>query len=543
MRLYRLLRILFVLTRYRLDAFIPLHLLPWYLRVCLLLAPYRLIPAPRKLSRGARIRLALTDLGPIFIKFGQLLSTRRDLLPPDIADELALLQDKVPPFDSALAIRQIERALGAPIDELFEHFSTEALASASIAQVHAATLHDGSEVVVKLVRPGIERVIHKDIQLLRTFATWFEKYMPDGKRFHAIDVVEDYRHTIEGELNLQSEAANTSQLKRNFQGSDILYVPEVYWDYTRERVMTMERIHGIPIGNIQEMHRKGVNMKVLAERGVEIFFMQVFRDSFFHADMHPGNIFVDATDPENPVYIAIDCGIVGSLEDEDQNYLARNLLAFFNQDYHQVARLHVESGWVNPNTKVNELEAAVRAVCEPIFEKPLHEISFGQLLIRLFATARRFEMEVQPQLVLLQKTLLNIEGLGRQLCPDLDLWKTGKPYMETWMKERYGFKAAIKAIQRQAPAWFEQAPLMPQLIHDTLQETRQLPLHLDAQASKLIQLEKTLASMEARQRHRWAAASALILFLLAFAGPLKPMLDQTAFWVAIALYFFWILKH
>lgn len=522
MRFYRLLRIVFVLAAYRLDSFIPTHLLPWHVRVLLTLAPYRLIPMPRNLSRGARIRLALTDLGPIFIKFGQMLSTRRDLLPQDIADELALLQDQVPPFESKIAIAQIERALGSSIGELFKAFDEKSLASASIAQVHAAQLPDGTEVVVKLVRPGIEKIIHKDIQLLLSAANVFEHYFPQGKRFHAVDIVLDYKHTIEEELNLQSEAANTSQLKRNFQHSKLLYVPEIYWEYSCSQVMTLEHIYGIPVSHILEMKRLGVNMEKLAQRGVEIFFTQVFRDSFFHADMHPGNIFIDAKDPENPKYIAIDCGIVGSLEDEDQSYLARNLLAFFNQDYHQVARLHVESGWVSPKTKINELEAAVRAVCEPIFEKPLHEISFGQLLVRLFATARRFEMEVQPQLVLLQKTLLNIEGLGRQLCPELDLWAIGKPYMENWMKQRYGFKAVAQTLKRQMPFWFEQAPNIPQLIQESLQESRKLPKLIEEQNQKIQQLERTLQQGQRQTSLVWVLLTTFAVTILLLSGALVP---------------------
>jgi ubiquinone biosynthesis protein len=542
MRIYRLFRILFVFTRYRLDSFVPVQLLPWYCRLMLVLVPYRLIPMPRKLSPGARLRMALTDLGPIFIKFGQILSTRRDLLPSDIADELALLQDKVPPFDSNVAISQIEQGLGASVNELFAHFEFEALASASIAQVHAARLHDGKEVVIKLVRPGIRKIINKDIQLLLTAAYWFEEYFPDGKRFHAIDIVKDYQHTIEGELNLQSEAANTSQLKRNFDASNLLYVPEIYWDYCCESVMTMERIYGIPIGHVEEIRQHGVNMKVLAERGVEIFFTQVFRDSFFHADMHPGNIFVDVQDPQNPVYIAIDCGIVGSLEENDQSYLARNLLAFFNQDYHQVARLHVESGWVNPKTKINELEAAVRAVCEPIFEKPLHEISFGQLLVRLFAIARRFEMEVQPQLVLLQKTLINIEGLGRQLCPELDLWHTGKPYMEQWMRDRYGVKSIVKTLKRQAPFWFEQAPSLPQLIQETLIQQGRTPQILEQQNREIETLKESVNQYRLFQKKLVLVLSAMAFLLLYSLKPFKPLVHEPWLWLAISVYFFVLLR-
>lgn len=470
--LKRLFSIIAVVIRFRLDSFINPALLPTPLRVLYYLAPWHYLPACEE-TRGERLRLALESLGPIFIKFGQMLSTRRDLLPDDIADELAKLQDQVPPFSSEQAIEIIEGELKQPIDAIFSEFDPQPLASASIAQVHQATLKHttgktGLDVVVKVVRPNIEKTIENDVALLEWVAKVVYKYHPDGSRLRPTEVVEDYKHTIFDELDLQKEAANTSQLRRNFDQSEVLYVPEVHWDYTRHKVLVVERIHGIPVTNIDELNEKDVNMKLLAERGVEIFFTQVFRDSFFHADMHPGNIFVDATTPEKPKYIAIDCAIIGSLSEFDQYYLARNLLAIFHRDYRTVAELHVECGWVPPTTKVGEFEAAMRSVCEPVFEKPLGEISFGQLLLYLFATARRFDMEVQPSLVLLQKTLLNIEGLGRQLYPQLDLWDTAKPFLEQWIKDRYSPKSLAKQLRKYAPGWLEQLPHVPDQIFENL---------------------------------------------------------------------------
>lgn len=415
-RLRRLLTITRVALRYRLDKLLPDDILPWGLWLLMNLTPLRFWPEP-KMSRGERLRRSLEDLGPVFIKFGQLLSTRRDLLPPDIADELALLQDRVPPFSSPLAKATIEASLGASVDEIFAAFDTEPMASASIAQVHAATLKGGEDVVVKVVRPGIERIIASDMKLLYTLAGIAQRFLRDGKRMRPVEVVEDYEHTIFDELDLQREAANTSQLRRNFDNSHLLYIPQVYWDYTRHNVMVMERIYAIPVTDVKQLKAQGTNMKLLAERGVEIFFTQLFRDNFFHADMHPGNIFVSREHPEDPQYMGIDCAIIGSLTDFDRYYLARNLLAIFNRDYRLVADLHIECGWVPSHTKAHEFEAAIRSVCEPIFQKPLGEISFGHLLIYLFSTARRFEMEVQPSLVLLQKTLLNIEGLGASSTP------------------------------------------------------------------------------------------------------------------------------
>tara|TARA_R110000822_G_scaffold12727_6_gene45824 strand:- start:394 stop:2019 length:1626 start_codon:yes stop_codon:yes gene_type:complete len=507
-------RISWVFCRYRLDIFLPIAELPGPLKLFFLLAPWHLFPQP-KLDRGDRLRLALEELGPVFVKFGQILSTRRDLLPDDMADSLKTLQDRVPPFPSDVARNIIEKSLGAPVSELFKEFSADPLASASVAQVHAATLLNGQEVVVKVLRPGIEKVIHQDLALMYLMANLLEKYWTEGKRLHPVDVVADYDSTIHDELDLQREAANASQLRRNFENSPLIYIPFIDWDYTRKSVMVMERIHGIPIADVPALKAAGVNLKVLAEKGVEIFFTQVFRDSFFHADMHPGNIFVDVSNPADPKYIAIDFGIVGTLAPDDQSYLARNLLAFFRRDYRQVAQLHIQSGWVPPDTRVNEFEAAIRTVCEPIFEKPLKDISFGHFLLRLFQTARRFNMEVQPQLVLLQKTLLNVEGLGRQLYPELDLWSTAQPFLESWMRKRIGPAGLIKSLQTHLPSWLEQSPEMPQLVHDAL-------LQLRGTGPTEKQNQDTLALLREQQRRtdrRWRRGiTALALVAAAIIG-------------------------
>ncbi len=425
------------------------------------------------LSRGKRIRLALEHLGPVFIKFGQMLSTRRDLLPPDIAEELALLQDRVPPFDGILARKQIEASLRQPIEVLFDDFDEKPLASASIAQVHTARLKTGQDIVIKVIRPNIEKVIEADVSLMHSMATLVARLVPErSSRLRPVEVVEEYRKTLFDELNLLREAANAIQLRRNFEGSRTLYVPEIYSSYCHENVLVMERIYGIPVSDIDALQANGTNMKLLAERGVEVFFTQVFRDSFFHADMHPGNIFVSYEHPEDPQWIGIDCGIVGTLNRDDKRYLAENFLAFFNRDYRKVAELHVESGWVPADTKVEEFESAIRTVLEPIFEKPLSEISFGHVLLNLFNTARRFNMAVQPQLVLLQKTLLYVEGVGRQLYPQLDLWKTAKPFLEEWMQQQVGYKAVINAVKEKAPYWAEKLPDLPELVYDALRQAK-----------------------------------------------------------------------
>jgi len=517
-RALRLATILRIVGRYRLDELIDPELLPAAPRLVLALSPWRLLRAP-DMPRGVRLRRALEELGPVFIKFGQMLSTRRDLLPEDIADELAKLQDDVPPFPEQQSVAIIEKALGKPVAELFASFDSTPMASASVAQVHSATLHSGEQVVVKVVRPDIEPIIQQDLALMFTLARLVAKYLPDGWRLRPVEVVSDYKLVILDELDLGREAANACQLRRNFADSKLVYIPEVYWDYTTRNVFTMERISGIPVTDLDTLRAKGADLKVLGERGVEIFFTQVFRDSFFHADMHPGNIFVDATDPADPTYIAVDCAIVGSLSDADQYYLARNLLGIFRRDYHEVAQLHVECGWVPPQTRVQDFESALRAVCEPIFEKPISEISFGQLLVYLFRTASRFEMEVQPSLVLLQKTLLNIEGLGRQLYPQLNLWDTAQPFLEEWVQERYSPQSVFKRLQRHAPSWLEQLPQLPDVVLDNLQQTREVELRFSQQQHRLEELQQeTRDKNRQRRRHLVAAVACVGAAISVFPG-------------------------
>ena len=443
---------------------------------------------PNTDPRGVRIRRALEDLGPIYVKFGQALSTRKDLLPDDISDELVKLQDRVPPFANEIARSIIEKELGMSIADAFAEFDPEPLASASVAQVHTAVLHSGESVIVKVLRPDIEERIRSDIGLLYELARFAERFWSDARRLRAIDVVAEFERTTLDELDLVREAANAAKLRRNFENSELIYIPEIHWPLTRQKVMVMERIHGIPVGEIEQLKAGGANFKVLAERGVEIFFTQVFRDNFFHADMHPGNIFVDLPDK----YIAVDFGIVGSLSLSDQRYLAENFLAFFNRDYRKVAQMHVESGWVPSSTRIEEFESAIRSVCEPIFEKPLKDISFGQLLLRLFQTARRFDMHVQPQLVLLQKTLLNIEGLGRQLYPELDLWQTAKPFLEKWFHDRLGPKAKINKLIKQFPEFAEQFPEIPSLIYKALDNAAHAQQQAEAQQRELAMLRQQM---------------------------------------------------
>jgi ubiquinone biosynthesis protein len=467
----RLFFILRIAARYRLDTLLTTTGLPWAARV--LVAPLHWLPQP-KANRGVRLRRALEDLGPIFVKFGQLLSTRPDLIPADICAELDRLQDKVPPFPGEQFVAIVEHALGDKVENLFQSFERTPLASASVAQVHAAVLPDGRDVVVKAIRPGIDKIVEKDCALLLTLATLIERYSADGRRLRPVDVARDYRHTVLDELNLQSEGANASILRRNFARSPLLYVPEIHWPYSNERVLVMERIRAIPVTDIATLTAKGTDFQTLAERGVEIFFTQVFEHNFFHADMHPGNIFVDADNPRQPRYLAVDCAIIGTLSGADQYYLARNLLAIFRRDYRQVAELHVLCGWVPEKTPVNEFEAAIRTVCEPIFERPLKDISCGQMLVNLFRTARRFNAEIQPSLVLLQKTLINIEGLGRQLYPELDLWSTAHPYMERWLKRRFKPATILEQFKRHGPEWLEQLPQMPQLLFQATEQIKHL---------------------------------------------------------------------
>jgi ubiquinone biosynthesis protein len=498
----RLLHINIVLLKHGLDEVVVATRLFRPLRFLLYLAPWhwfrRDLPA-----YPVRLRLALEELGPIFIKFGQLLSTRVDLLPTELAVELAKLQDRVPPFPGAEARALIEKAWGRPVEAVLDEFQEQPLASASVAQVHTGRLKDGREIIVKVLRPGIDKVIRRDVDLLLTFAHLAQRYWRDGRRLRPVEVVREYEKTIFDELNLQREAANASQLRRNFKHSTDLYIPEVYWDWTRTNVMVMERIYGTPVSHVEALKAQGISMRRLGTRGVEIFFTQVFRDNFFHADMHPGNIFVEPSGR----YISVDFGIVGTLTKEDQRYLAENLLAFFRRDYRRVAELHLESGWVPSGTRVEEFESAIRTVCEPIFEKPLAEISFGAFLVNLFQTARRFDMEIQPQLVLLEKTLLNIEGLGRQLYPQLDLWTTAKPYMERWMREQIGVRTLVQRIANNWPQVVERLPELPVAL------TRVVD-HLDQQAtarpdSPAVELQAIRAELRGNNQRTLATVAAL----------------------------------
>jgi ubiquinone biosynthesis protein len=461
MHLFRLLRILGIGIRYGLDEFFLGDERVAGLRALIRAAFFwRSLAAPR----AVRLRQALEALGPIFVKFGQILSTRRDLLPPDIADELAKLQDRVPPFATEHVIATLTRVYGRPVERVFSAFEREPIASASVAQVHIARLPDGTEVAVKVLRPGIAAVIAGDLALLHAGASLIEWLWADGRRLRPHEVVDEFAKHLEVELDLLREASNASQLKRNFEGSPLLLVPQVYWDYCSTEVMVMERMHGTPVSQVQALRAQGVDLRRLSRAGVEICFTQVFRDGYFHADMHPGNIMVT---PEGQ-YVALDFGIMGTLTELDKNYLAQNFLAFFRRDYRRVAQVHIESGWAPKGTRVDDFEAAIRAVCEPIFAKPLKEISFGRVLLRLFQTSRRFNIEVQPQLILLQKTLLNIEGLGRELDPDLDLWDTAKPFLERWMAERIGWRGFIEHLKQEAPYWSTMLPQLPRLLHQAL---------------------------------------------------------------------------
>jgi len=494
----RIIHINRVLLRHGLDEVILKAHLFRPLRFILYLSPWYWLRRNRLPSYPVRMRKALEDLGPIFIKFGQILSTRRDLLPREFADEFAKLQDAVPPFPGTQARAQIERAFGCPIEELLDGFDETPIASASVAQVHGARLKNGKEVVVKVLRPDIERVIRRDVGLLQIVASLANRYWREAHRLRPLEVVNDYKKTILDELDLQREAANASQLRRNWEGSDILFVPEVYWDLTSKNILVMERINGTPISDIEALKHQGISMKKLGEQGVEVFFTQVFRDNFFHADMHPGNIFVEASGR----YIAVDFGIVGSLTTDDQRYLAENLLAFFNRDYRRVAELHVESEWVPRGTRVDEFETAIRSVCEPIFNRPLSEISFGHFLLNLFQTARRFDMEVQPQLVLLQKTLLYIEGLGRQLYPQLDLWSTAKPFMERWMEQQVGPTAFINRLRETLPQLSEQIPELPLLAYRILKHSGAAP---SGQRRDITQLREIRSDIRQSNRRITAA--------------------------------------
>jgi len=455
-----------ILKQYRLDELFNTTRLPGPIRWMRVF-----IPTGKDVSglpRGERLRLALQEMGPVYVKFGQILSTRRDLLPLDIADELAMLQDQVPPFPGEQARDIIETALGEPVDTIFASFDTQPLASASIAQVHPATLHDGREAVVKVVRPGIEKQLSKDIDLLKAIAKIAEKFLQGGARIQPLEVVREFECVVFDELDMQREAANASMLRRNFQGSRDLYIPEVYWKWCKRRVMVMERVSGLPVGDIEGLRKHGVNLKKLARRGIRVFYTQVFRDNLFHADMHPGNIMVDAGNPDDPSFIALDFGIVASLSPKDLYYIAENFKALFNQDYRRVAALHIDAGWVPESTRLDELEAAVRTVGEPNFTRPLNEVSFGKLLFDLFQVAHRFQLTLQPQLLMLQKTLLNIEGLGRQLDPEIDIWSVAKPELETILRERHSLENVSQELRERLPGWLAEAPEIPGLVHDFL---------------------------------------------------------------------------
>ena len=519
----RLLSIRRVLIRHGIDQL---------LRGSQVLGPARLLFRHRsatasEVERGVRIRQALEELGPIFVKFGQSLSTRQDLLPPDIGTELSKLQDQVPPFPAEIALAEIERHFGRSAAELFASFEPEALAAASIAQVHAARLHTGEDVVVKLLRPRVRELIEQDLEVLHAVARLAQRWWVEARRLRPIDVVTEYEKTILNELDLLREAANATQLRRNWRDSPLIYVPEVYFDYCRPGVLVMERIHGIPIDDMEALRAAGVNIPRLASNGVEIFFTQVFRDNFFHADMHPGNIFVDATNPALPRYAAVDFGIVGSLEERDRRYLAENFLAFFDRDYYRVARLHVDSGWVPAGTRVSELEAAVRTVCEPIFSKPLKEISFGQVLLQLISVARQFNMEVQPQLLLLEKTLVQIEGLGRVLYPELDIWQTGKPVLKAWMLEQTGPRATLRRLRREWPDIryaLEKLPLVARKLVDTTLEDDQVAIERRRAA------EEQVRRADARARYRATAGGAMLVASAVWLG-----LDTPPNWVGWVL--------
>lgn len=506
----RIIQINIVLVRHGLEEVIfAIHLFR-PIRFLLLLLPWHWFRRV-DISHGVRIRRSLEDLGPIFVKFGQALSTRRDLLSDDIADELTKLQDRVPPFPGTEARQIVEKAYGKDVNEIFASFDETPLASASIAQVHAAKLHDGSDVVVKVLRPDVHKLIKRDLEVLHLIANLAHRYWADGRRLRPREVVADYEQTVMDELDLMREAANASQLRRNFEDSNDLYVPQVYWDYCRINVMVMERIHGIAVNDLKTLNENNIDMKKLSERGVNIFFTQVFKHNFFHADMHPGNIFVSYETPEDPKYLGVDFGIMGTLSVEDQRYLAENLLAFFNQDYRRVAELHLESGWVPADTRIDHFESAIRTVCEPIFQKPISEISFGNLLLRLFQTARRFQMEVQPQLVLLQKTLLNIEGLGRQLDPELDLWKTAKPFLDRWMSEQVGMHALVKGMRKHLPKVLEQAPELPSLVHNYFLQAELEP----KRQSALLKHEIQILEKKYKQQRVFSISMALVAIVAA----------------------------
>ena len=494
--LARLIQIQRVLVRHGLDEFVVETHLYRPLRFVFMASPWTWFERRKAATRGERLRLALEELGPIFIKLGQALSTRRDLLPPDIAEELAKLQDRVPPFDGALARQLIEQAYDKPLDRVFAKFDERPLAAASIAQVHVATLHDGPEVIVKVLRPGMKNVIGRDLEVMHALAALAKRNSHEARRLRVDEIVDEYEKTVLDELDLMREAANASQLRRNFEGSPLLHVPAVHWDYCRVNVMVMERIRGVTISDMATLRALGANIPMLAENGVKIFFTQVFRHNFFHADMHPGNIFVLVDDPARPRYAAVDFGIVGTLDIRDMHYLAENFLAVFDRNYRRVAELHVESGWVPPSTRVDEMESAIRTVLEPIFNKPLKDISFGTILLRLFDISRRFDMRIQPQLILLQKTLLNVEGLGRDLYPELDIWQTAAPILREWMRDRLSVRTQLKQFRDHLPALVEVAHALPPLLKVAVQKAQDGKLHIGVQPEDIERLRQEIRAGE-----------------------------------------------
>jgi ubiquinone biosynthesis protein len=495
-RTLRLFGIATVLARYRLDDLI-VELPPLKLARIVRLFPWGR-KGVRTLGRGARLRLALQELGPIYVKFGQILSTRRDLMPHDIADELAQLQDNVPPFPGTEARAIIERELGKPVEQLFRSFDEEPMASASIAQVHAAVLPDGSEVVVKVVRPGIEARIREDLELLESLAGLVRRYHPEGDRIRPNEVVAEFRRFILDEVDMQREGANASLLRRNWEDSDELYIPKIHWSHTADRVLVMERVGGVPVRDIDELKRQGVDMERLARRGIRVFYQQVFRDNLFHADMHPGNIRVDVSDPADASFIALDFGIVASLTPRDLYYIGENFLAIFNRDYRRVAELHVEAEWVPADTRIDEMEAAARTVCEPSFTRPLEEVSFGELVVSLFEVARRFKLTLQPQLIMLQKTLLNIEGMGRDLYPKINIWDVAKPELERIFRERYGFRRTAAKVGRELPAWLARGPEVPNLVLETLKLAARGRINATIASTDLVRIEQRIETHNRR---------------------------------------------
>src|SRR6056297_2976475 len=523
-RTFRMFGIAMVLARYRLDQLIlnlpalkmarMVRLLPWGRR------------GVRDLPRGARLRLALEELGPVYVKFGQILSTRRDLLPPDVAEELAGLQERVPSFPGEQARAIIEQELGKPIEELFSSFDEQPMASASIAQVHAAVLPDGSEVVAKVVRPGIEDRIQDDLELLSALARLARRYHPEGERIRPNEVVAEFQRVIGDELNMQQEAANASMLRRNWEGSEALYIPKIHWSHTATRVLVMERVSGVPVRDIDELKRRGVDLERLAVRGIRVFYTQVFQDNLFHADMHPGNIRVDTTDPADASFIALDFGIVGSLTPDDLYYIGENFLAIFNRDYRRVAELHIEAGWVPPDTRIDEMEAAARTVCEPSFTRPLEEVSFAELLISLFEVARRFKLTLQPQLIMLQKTLLNIEGMGRDLYPKINIWDVAKPELESIFRERYGIGKTAKKLGRELPAWLARGPEIPNLIHDALKFASSGKINARIASEDLEAIEQQLRRHNRRTPGAIFAAGLLIASSVLAAFDVGPFLRE-----------------